>query len=217
MRKYGEYNSKRRNAVGEVQSGKTNKAGLITTFEDREFVRKIINEALEAFKQEPVDSDEELKQRLSEYFETISRTGQTPTMEELILCTGHSNSWWNNIKSGVSLGYSPETKEILEKATMLLKTIDAKLVVSGKMNFLAYCFRAKNYYGMTDKVEHVLTPNYKEAIDFNTDDIARKYGIEGYTAPALPAGDTEEPATMPSDFEPVVEPEVPKAPMYFDL
>lgn len=35
-----------------------------------------------------------------------------------------------------------------------MRTFDAKLVVSGKMNFLAYCFRAKNYYGMVDKVEH---------------------------------------------------------------
>ena len=35
-----------------------------------------------------------------------------------------------------------------------MRTFDAKLVVSGKLGFLAYCFRAKNYYGMVDKVEH---------------------------------------------------------------
>lgn len=40
-----------------------------------------------------------------------------------------------------------------------MKTFDAKLVITGKMNFLAYCFRAKNYYGMADKSEVVLTPN----------------------------------------------------------
>ena len=54
---------------------------------------------------------------------------------------------------------SSETSLIIKKAKDFLKTFDAKLVITGKMNFLAYCFRAKNYYGMADKSEVVLTPN----------------------------------------------------------
>lgn len=210
MRKYGEYG--KINKRGNIPA-KGNKSGVIATSEDREIVRKIVEEAIEAFVQKPVGSDEELMTRISDYFDKCTETGQTPTIEELILCTGHTQTWWVNVSSGVSLGFSPETRAIIEKATMLLKTIDAKLVVAGKMNFLAYCFRAKNYYGMTDKVEHVLTPNYKESIEFNPDDIAKKYGIEGYTAKVSlpePPSDSEK---EPSDSESEPEPE----PLYVDL
>lgn len=35
-----------------------------------------------------------------------------------------------------------------------MASFDAKLVISGKMQFLTYCFRSKNYYGMKDAVEY---------------------------------------------------------------
>ena len=56
-----------------------------------------------------------------------------------------------------------------------MKTFDAKLVISGKLNFLAYCFRAKNYYGMVDKAEYVLTPNQKQESDYDADEISKRY------------------------------------------
>ena len=51
---------------------------------------------------------------------------------------------------------------IIKKAKEMCKTFDAKLVVSGKLNFLAYCFRAKNYYGMVDKQEIEVAPSVSE-------------------------------------------------------
>ena len=36
-----------------------------------------------------------------------------------------------------------------------MQTFDSKLVTTGALNFLTYCFRAKNYYGMVDKTEVV--------------------------------------------------------------
>ncbi len=62
-----------------------------------------------------------------------------------------------------------------------MQTFDAKLVVSGKLNFLAYCFRAKNYYGMVDKQEMVLTPNQPQ--------------LEGLT-PNSSSASTLKPATL---------------------
>lgn len=58
----------------------------------------------------------------------------------------------------------------------MCKTFDAKLVVSGKLNFLAYCFRAKNYYGMVDKQEHTLIASTDSGSDYNAEDIKRLYG-----------------------------------------
>lgn len=56
-----------------------------------------------------------------------------------------------------------------------MKTFDAKLVIAGKLNFLAYCFRAKNYYGMTDKQEVVLTPNQQLGDQVPAEDLEKKY------------------------------------------
>lgn len=56
-----------------------------------------------------------------------------------------------------------------------MKTFDAKLVIAGKLNFLAYCFRAKNYYGMQDKQEVVLTPNQQLGDQVPAEDLEKKY------------------------------------------
>ena len=55
-----------------------------------------------------------------------------------------------------------------------MHSLDTKLVESGKLNFLAYCFRAKNYYGMTDKSEVVLTPNQQQE-EYSADEIRKRY------------------------------------------
>ena len=77
----------------------------------------------------------------------------------MCLSTGYSQDAINDWENGRRHGFSPETAVIIKKAKHVLKSFDAKLVISGKLNFLAYCFRAKNYYGMVDKQEMVLTPN----------------------------------------------------------
>ena len=56
-----------------------------------------------------------------------------------------------------------------------MQTFDAKLVIAGKMNFLAYCFRAKNYYGMRDQQEVVLTPNNALGEAASAEDLRKKY------------------------------------------
>ena len=55
-----------------------------------------------------------------------------------------------------------------------MQTFDAKLAISGKMNFLAYCFRAKNYYGMSDKQEITVTPNNPLGDNLSTEDIQQR-------------------------------------------
>lgn len=85
-------------------------------------------------------------------------TGQIPTVEEMAMCTGYSQATIWDWENGRNHGFSTETSAIIKKAKDFLKTFDAKLVISGKLNFLAYCFRAKNYYGMVDKKEYVLEP-----------------------------------------------------------
>lgn len=129
------------------------------TDEDHALVSKLIDEVLTEYKRPRVRSDEELAARLNDYFERCSARGQIPTVEEMAMSTGYSITTLLDWEHGKNKGFSRETSCIIKKAKDFLKTFDAKLVITGKMNFLAYCFRAKNYYGMADKSEVVLTPN----------------------------------------------------------
>ena len=154
------------------------RAGLIQTEEDRQFVSTLLHEVLIEYKQTKVRSDEELQNRLNDYFQRCADTGQIPTVEELCMSTGYSGAMIWDIEAGRKKGFSSETADIIKKAKEFIKTFDAKLVVTGKMNFLAYCFRAKNYYGMSDKNEYVITPNTQSESDYSAEDIARRYGTD---------------------------------------
>jgi hypothetical protein len=48
---------------------------------------------------------------------------------------------------------------MIKKAKDLIAAYDANLVAEGKLNPVTYIFRSKNYYGMKDQQEHVITPN----------------------------------------------------------
>lgn len=121
------------------------------TEEDKEQVSQFLNEIYVSYKKPPVKSDEELKIRLDEYFRLCADTGQTPTVEQMSMETGWSIQTVKEWQYGINKGFSPQTATIIKKAKDFMQTFDAKLVVAGKMNFLAYCFRAKNYYGMKDQ------------------------------------------------------------------
>ena len=49
--------------------------------------------------------------------------------------------------------------DLIKKAKEFLASFDAQLVQEGKVNPTTYIFRAKNYFGLKDEVEYVLTPN----------------------------------------------------------
>lgn len=149
---------------------------MIKTEEDRQLVSKLLKEVLYEYRQVKVKNDEELAFRLDDYFQRCAESGQIPTIEEMCMSTGFTYSTVYAWETGASPGFSPETMNIIKKAKEMCKTFDAKLVVSGKMNFLAYCFRAKNYYGMVDKQEHTLIASTDSGSDYNAEDIKRLYG-----------------------------------------
>lgn len=145
------------------------------TDEDRALVSQLLNEALAEYRQPRVKSDEELAQRIDDYFRRCAERGQVPTVEEMGLSTGYSLSTVADWESGRNKGFTTQTSQIIKKAKGYLQTFDAKLVIAGKMNFLAYCFRAKNYYGMRDQQEVVLTPNNALGEAASAEDLRKKY------------------------------------------
>jgi hypothetical protein len=158
------------------------------TPEEKALCSRFLSEILVEYRQPRVKDDEELMQRFDEYFQRCVTEHRIPTVEEMYLATGYSIDYICEICNGRKNGFSTKTAHIIKKAKDILRSYDAKAVLAGEINFLAYCFRAKNYYGMVDKQEHVITPNARDDGDYNAEDIAKKYladGAENYVDTTL--------------------------------
>lgn len=138
-------------------------------------VKQMLKEALTAYRMPKVKDDDELRQRINDYFTMCAETGQVPVVEEMALSTGYAPITVWDWESGRSKGFSSDTSSIIKKAKAFMSVFDAKMAVSGELNFLAYCFRAKNYYGMADKQEVVLTPSNPLGDAEATPQLADKY------------------------------------------
>ena len=52
---------------------------------------------------------------------------------------------------------------MIKKAKEILASLDAELVSRGKIPQITYIFRAKNFFGMKDVQDYILTPNNPSA------------------------------------------------------
>lgn len=127
----------------------------------RVFIGKALKNILAISKafDEPVRTDEALITRLSWFFEKCAESQQLPTVEKMCLAIGWPRETVFEIIQGIQRGFSPNTADILKKAKNLIASLDAELAQEGKIQPVVYLFRAKNYYGMRDQQEMVLTPN----------------------------------------------------------
>ena len=130
--------------------------------EKRAFVAKAIENNLVFFNagiQNKVSSDEELCERLNWFFSQCAETQQIPNVEKMANAIGYHRSTLNDWENGIQNGFSPVTKDIIKQAKQILASIDAELAQEGKTQPVVYMFRAKNFYGMRDQQDVVLTPN----------------------------------------------------------
>lgn len=120
-------------------------------------VSAAIAKAAEAMSMPTVQSDEECRQRISDYFQWCVEHASVPLWEELALYLGivRETLWrWSQ-----GIGCSAERRNMVKKAKEALATIDAGLAAKGKIQPVVYIFRAKNFFDMKDQNEVVLTPN----------------------------------------------------------
>ena len=155
----------------------SDRKSLMDSPEGRREVSALLGEVLLEFKRPRVRDDVELAQRLEEYFEHCAQTGQIPTMEEMALSTGYTAKTFGEWATGQNTGFSQNTSEIAQKAKALMAAFDAKLVVNGKVNFLTYCFRAKNYYGMKDRQDYAVEPVNTNVENYSLEDIKSRYSL----------------------------------------
>ena len=155
--------------------------GFGESAEDKQLISRLLTEALDAYNQPKVKSDEELAERWNQYFHKCAETGQIPTVEEMAMYSGFTQATVWDWENGRRQGFSSQTAEIVKKAKEYLKSFDAKLVVSGKVNPIVYFFRAKNYYGMSDKHDLVVSTGAGSEQDISAEDIAKRYIEDGKT------------------------------------
>jgi len=121
-------------------------------------IRRIGASLLRWYNMEKAVTDEEIRERLEMYFVTTLEAGEIPTVEEMSLALGYDRKtlWCWEVGGD---GSTPVRRNLIKKAKEFLASFDAKLVQEGKVNPVTYIFRAKNYFGLKDQQEYVLTPN----------------------------------------------------------
>jgi hypothetical protein len=103
-------------------------------------------------------TDDEIADRLTEYFQRTLGQGKLPTVEGMCLALGYPRETIWRWENGAE-GSTPFRCTVIKKAKDIIAAYDANLVAEGKLNPVTYIFRSKNYYGMKDQQEHVITPN----------------------------------------------------------
>ena len=121
-------------------------------------VRRIGFTLLKWYNMEKAVTDEEIRERLERYFVETLEAGEIPTVEEMCLALGYPRQTIWRWEVGEE-GSTPTRRYLIKKAKEFLASFDAKLVQENKVNPTTYIFRAKNYFGLKDEQEYVLTPN----------------------------------------------------------
>lgn len=148
------------------------------TYEDENdkslFIKRALTESLQFYSRPCVANTQEAMERTAEYFVFCVEHGMRPTVEEYALALGTTRSMFERWRNGTAKNVD---YRVIERAKEVIAAFDAKAVIANKMNPVAYIFRSKNYYGLRDQTDVVVTPKQLETK--SKDDLI-------YAAEALP-------------------------------
>lgn len=115
-------------------------------------------------------SPQELADRFEKLFTMCFNNNFIPTVEALALCSGYDRRSLWDIENGIT-HKGDGMSDVIKKAKDFISTLEAELARDGEINSTVYIFRAKNYFGMTDKQEIEVKPVMDNNIPDNVDDI----------------------------------------------
>ena len=154
--------------------GSNNSSIEKTTTATKEEIKNILSNSLYWRGRPRVHTDEECADRLNEFFSHCAETGEIPTVEKMCLalgCTRMAIWYWEHGTQGEA------RQEMIQMAKEILASIDAELVSRGKIPQITYIFRAKNYFGLSDKTEVVVTPNNTLESTMSSDELRQRYEL----------------------------------------
>ncbi len=159
-------------------------------------ISRIVRESYQYFGRKLPKDDDECAERLNDYFKQCNDEGQLPTIEDMALALGTTRTtlWqWEHERT-----QGPVRSNMIKIAKQIVAGIDAKLAAEGKIPQVVYIFRAKNFYGMKDQQDVIVTPNTDPLGDRRSgEELTQKYidsvkGIEQKTEDAEGAEDAEQ-------------------------
>ena len=138
------------------------------------------------YDQPRVKTEQEIVDRLNWYFfDYCIRYQVKPTIDSCAMALGLSRETLNNWEHGESGSFK---LDMAKKIKYMVKNFMESATMEGKLNPIIWMFYGKNYFGMVDKQEMVLTPNRSEG-DADVSAIQERLkamkSSEGY---ALPEG-----------------------------
>lgn len=125
---------------------------------------------------------EQLKERLELFFDICIKYDDRPTVEGLGLAlNGMDRRRLWEIKEGASSTHKvvnelpPACRDMIKKAYKVMAKLWETYMLNGKINPVSGIFLGKNYYGMQDKQECVITPNNALREEMDISDIRKRY------------------------------------------
>ena len=146
--------SKKKKQTKKGRGGSENFPNVLPSDVGAGHIKKTLNKILPMWNMPPVKDDAELAVRLYDFFELCMETEQHPTWEKLCYYIGFVGSTVHRWLTG-EINCSSERRNLIKKAKEFCAIYDAELAIDGKINPIIYIFRAKNFFGMVDRVEHV--------------------------------------------------------------
>ena len=116
---------------------------------------KLLEHAFKYWNVPMAKNDEEIAQRIEFYFNDCYKNQLKPTLEGCALAIGTTTQTLYNWSEKDSKSEF-DRFDLAKRIRQLLSDFDANLLINGKMNPVAYLFRAKNYYGMKDQTESIV-------------------------------------------------------------
>lgn len=105
----------------------------------------------------PISDSEELKQELSDYFNSCYQFEIVPTMSSLASWLGvNMDTIYANMQNG------SKNSEILKQAVNFCHSLNENGAIAGAINSVLYMFLSKNYYGMQDNSTLNLTTGLQD-------------------------------------------------------
>ena len=145
--------------------------------ENTEILRNIVG-----MKNTKVRSDEELDERIDQFFEYCIQNGIRPGVEAMALACGTCRQRiWDWETGRKTLG--GRTADIIQNAKQRLATFHEALMLTGKINPVTGIFLAKNNFGYRDSIEFVPIQNQTLGEQLTPDEIAKRVVLPDPDAP----------------------------------
>lgn len=155
----------------------------------KEEISEIIHNNTRLIKRTIPQTDEEVGERLAEFFDEMVERGEIPTVEKMALALGITRQYlwdWEQGRKGTVRAM------MVKRAKEVLAAIDAELVSRNKIPQVTYIFRSKNFFGMKDQQDHVVQQtNILGELTSSKEIAARLVGDDDWEN-KLESGDEEE-------------------------